>query len=227
MTKIYFIRHGQSNVNVEALMGGPKSDKGLTGLGVSQAERLHDRLRATGEIQADVLLASPLPRAHQTAEIIALALGVPVNIEPDIEEIRPGDLVDELSFQQAVAKYGDPDFGNPDKPFFPGSETIREFVERVQRTLNRIAQEYAGKTVVLATHGGVIDNAMILLAGADRWSFPFPLPYYTLNTSLTLWEHKTVPVLNKTIWTLMKYNDAAHVLDIDSPERFNWTAMRR
>ena len=42
-----------------------------------QAERLRDRLAATGEIRADVLLSSTLLRASQTAELVAPALGLP------------------------------------------------------------------------------------------------------------------------------------------------------
>lgn len=226
MTRLYFIRHGESNVNIENLMGGHKSDKGLTALGIQQAERLRDRLAASGEIQPDVLLSSPLPRAKQTAQIIAPALGLPLTFDPEIEEVRPGELVDELSFVQAVAQYGPPEFDNPDKAFFPGTETLREFVARVQQALNRIAHEYAGKTVVMVTHGGFVENGMIYLTGGDRWTYPFPLPFYTFNTSITLCEQKIIRIIEKPSWMLLKYNDAAHLLDLASSERFNWAALR-
>ena len=63
MTQLYLIRHAS---------GGPLSE-----LGVRQAERLRDRLAATGEIRADVLISSTLLRASQTAELVAPALGLP------------------------------------------------------------------------------------------------------------------------------------------------------
>ena len=73
MTHLYLIRHGESVANVQPIVAGMRGDVGLTERGVAQADRLRERL-AQGEIAADVLIASTLPRARQTAEIIAPAL---------------------------------------------------------------------------------------------------------------------------------------------------------
>jgi probable phosphoglycerate mutase len=75
MTHLYLIRHGDYAVGLE---GGRYGDQGLTPLGVRQAERLRVRLATTGEIKADALIASPLLRARQTAEVLASTLGLPV-----------------------------------------------------------------------------------------------------------------------------------------------------
>jgi len=77
VTHLYLIRHAEAVSNVEPIIAGMRGDTGLTAHGVAQAERLRDRL-AAGEIAADVLIASTLPRAQQTAEIIAPALGLPI-----------------------------------------------------------------------------------------------------------------------------------------------------
>ena len=74
-THLYLVRHGQAHVNVSQVMGGPRGDTGLTALGIRQAQRLRDRLQNDREIHADVLLASTLPRARETAEIIAPGTG--------------------------------------------------------------------------------------------------------------------------------------------------------
>lgn len=58
---------------------------------MTQAERLRDRLARTGEITADVLIASPLPRARQTAEMLAPALGLMVTLDAEMEEWRNED----------------------------------------------------------------------------------------------------------------------------------------
>ena len=39
----------------------------------------------------------------------------------------------------------------------PGGETTRQFHTRVMDAVQRIAQQYAGKTVLVVTHGGVLD----------------------------------------------------------------------
>lgn len=119
MTHLYLIRHGDFAIGLE---DGRYSNQGLTPLGVRQAERLRDRL-ATGEIKADVLIASPLPRARQTAEILAPALGLPVVLDAAVEEWRNED----------------------------GSLSPNEFMERVMRTPGdasaRLPQRLAARTL--------------------------------------------------------------------------------
>src|SRR5437764_15120880 len=86
MTHLYLIRHGQAISAVENTVGNTR----LSPLGVKQAERLRDRLAATGEIAADVLIASTLLRARQTAEIVAPALGLPIIFDDEVQEWRDG-----------------------------------------------------------------------------------------------------------------------------------------
>jgi len=78
-TRLILVRHGESEVTVRRVIGGPRSCTGLSPLGVQQAERLRDRLAETGELAAaTALFASEYPRAVETAEIIAPTLGLPV-----------------------------------------------------------------------------------------------------------------------------------------------------
>src|SRR5687767_9069721 len=90
-TRLLLIRHGQSVGNAEQLMVGMATDVGLSELGREQAERLRDRLAATGEVRADVLVASSLPRARQTAEIVAPALGLEPALDDELHELRCGE----------------------------------------------------------------------------------------------------------------------------------------
>src|SRR5437867_1180185 len=89
-TNLYLIRHGEAYSNVEAVIGGMKGDRGLTERGFAQAQALARRL-ATGEIHADVLYASTLPRARMTAELVAEALKLPIRWDDDLHELRPGE----------------------------------------------------------------------------------------------------------------------------------------
>ena len=75
-TTITLVRHAESNVTVSQIVGGELTCTGLSELGVRQAERLRQRLQLEGTT-ADVVLSSPLPRARETAEIIAPVLGSP------------------------------------------------------------------------------------------------------------------------------------------------------
>jgi probable phosphoglycerate mutase len=62
MTHLYLIRHVQSVLAHDLHIRDVRVEDRLTAKGVKQAERLRDRLAATGEIKADALLASTPPR---------------------------------------------------------------------------------------------------------------------------------------------------------------------
>jgi len=88
------VRHGESRANAEGIAGGPKGDGGLTALGRAQAAALADRLVSSKELAgASALYCSDLPRARQTAEIIARGLPAHLELleEPGIAEISVGE----------------------------------------------------------------------------------------------------------------------------------------
>lgn len=83
MTHLYFIRHSDY---LETLENGFYQDLGLSPEGIRQTERLRERLTRTGEIKADVLIASPMRRAKESAEILASTLGTPILFDQGLEE---------------------------------------------------------------------------------------------------------------------------------------------
>src|SRR5437660_6543802 len=106
MTHLYLIRHAEAIAAVQDIIG----DTDLTPLGITQAGRLRDRLAATGEIAADVLIASTFARARETAAIIAPALGgLPIIPDAEVQELRAGE-ADGLPYPEFEARYGPPDF---------------------------------------------------------------------------------------------------------------------
>ena len=77
-TRIILVRHGESLAQERQIVGGHTGCEGLSNRGRRQVEALGDRLAATGELgRPDALCASILPRAIETAEILAEALDVP------------------------------------------------------------------------------------------------------------------------------------------------------
>ena len=124
-TRLVLIRHGESNVTVNRVIGGHRSCSGLSDLGRRQADRLHDRLASTRELAADVLISSNFPRAIETAERIAPAFGNPaIEIEPGFGEHDPGPDIDGMTFDTYVERFGTPDWTDPDVDVFPGGETV-------------------------------------------------------------------------------------------------------
>ena len=172
LTNLYLIRHGESVLAHSYHIRDIMTEDQLTPEGIGQAERLRDRLAATGEIRADVLLASTFPRAMQTAEIIAPALGLPVVPDDDLQEMRPGDNGG-MYWDEYVEQRGRPDhIREPFHRMTPTAENWGQFMLRVATTLHRIAHEHEGKTVVLVCHGGVVDGSLIGLLGLGTSTAP-------------------------------------------------------
>lgn len=219
-TNLYLIRHGEAVCNVDGTIAGIRSDVGLTELGVTQAQRLRDRLAATGEIAANALVSSTLPRAWQTAEIIAPALGLPIIPDDDAQELRPGD-ADGLNITDFLERYGPfSDFReDPYLPLAPGAESWGSFTARVGEFLYRIVRDYAGQSVVIVCHGGVIDASLLIGLGVGA-TVPAPGQFHTRNASITHWERERIKGLDT--WRLSRYNDNLHTRDIGATERITW-----
>jgi broad specificity phosphatase PhoE len=212
--RLILVRHGDAHAGFHGVIGGAQGCTGLTDLGRRQAEALRDHLADTERVRPDVLLASVLPRAIETAQIIAPALGLEIaGHECDLCEVHPGE-ADGLTWAEYGVSHGSFDMeAEPDRIFAPAGESWNSFHERVGRTLDRFVREYADQTVVAVCHAGVIMASMrILLAIADRGASAQLRP---TNTGLTEWAYD--PARNR--WTLHTFNDAAHLLRLDGAPR--------
>lgn len=212
VTRLVLVRHGESQVSVDGVIGGPKTCTGLSDLGRRQAAALCDRLARTREIEADVLLASTLPRAIETAEILRPAFGdLEVEQIDDLSEWLPGE-ADGLRWEEFRQEYR-PDGWEFDayEPLSPGGESLAEFQVRAGRALHQTAKALAGRTIVVACHGGVIESSFVTFLGIPRWRND--ITFRPVNTSLTVWElHADAQVPNRPPqWRLERYNDAAHL----------------
>ena len=231
MTHLYLIRHGEAVCNVDptAPAAGPKGDLGLTSLGRLQVERLRDRLMATGEIPAEVLISSTLKRAQETAEILAPAFALPILWDDEVQELSVGE-IDGTPWNEVESLL--PDFRyEPLRPLSATGENWPQFVLRVGRALERIVREHTSKTIVIVCHGGVIDSSFLLFAGLGGFVMP-ALELHTRNTSITHWELRKrpayftsnqLPVTEPLRWVLHSYGDDLHVRDIGLAERTRWT----
>lgn len=209
--RLVLVRHGDAFAGFSGVIGGERGCTGLTPLGRLQAEALRDRLGSTDRVRADVLLASTLPRAIETAEIIAPGLGIETfDRACDLCEVHTGE-ADGLEWAEYGLRYGSFDMeGEPDRVFAPEGESWNSFHDRVGQLLERVAREFAGQTVVAVCHAGVIMSSMRLLLGMPRSNAGARLQ--PSNTGLTEWEHDTE--LDR--WTLLCFNDADHLRSVQA-----------
>lgn len=205
LTRVVLVRHGESQVTVNKILGGPRSCTGLTELGRLQAQRLRDRLSETGEFAAGVLYSSAYPRARETAEIIRSSFGgMEITIDPDFGEHDPGPECDGLTYDEFVRRHGHLNWsGDPNAEFFPGGETITAFHARVGASFDALARKHAGLTVVVACHGGVVDAVLRRTLGTPPTG---KFEIHTKNCSLTEFLE-----IRGGHWALLRYNDFAHL----------------
>lgn len=208
-TTVVVIRHGEARCNVDGVVGGEKGCTGLTARGIAQVEALAARLARSGELAGvDALYASTLPRAIETARLLAPALdrwrsGPPLEVVQDcgLCELHPGE-ADGLTWPEFAERFEAPDWDTrPDQVLAPGGESWRGFTARAAAGVGALAAAHPGQLVVAACHAGVIEATMLrfLPVAAVR------LGLRTEHASMTEWEHQ------EGRWLLRRYNDATPV----------------
>ena len=137
MKHLYFVRHGQSLVNVGGkfcTQVGTELDQGLTELGKEQALQDGKKAAAAG-MHFDLVLTSPLLRARETADIIARTVGYPPSA------IETFELIKELDFGELQGTDCELFYTNhtyADLGQFKGAETIEQLQQRAEKALAHV-----------------------------------------------------------------------------------------
>jgi len=153
--EIVWIRHGEPERIAPG--SGVRADPQLTASGQEQAELLADWLASE---QIDAVLSSPLRRAYETAQPIAVALGREVEtfegiVEYDVnsdhyiptEELRVTK--DERWTAMVEGRWDE-----------FGAELPEIFRARVDEAVTAIVERFPGQRVAAVCHGGVINVAL-------------------------------------------------------------------
>ena len=205
MTRLVLVRHGEAQAYVEGVVAGEKGCTGLSELGRRQAEALRARLERTGELKdTTALYASILPRAVETASIIAPALGGHAIVEDcDLCELHPGE-ADGMTWEDFRATFRGEEPWDPSTEMAPGGESWFTFVERVRAALLALVERHPDDEVVIGCHGGVIIGSMLTGFGLPPTNGN-QFRQGPENTSLTEW------LITDGTWNLVRYNDHAHL----------------
>jgi len=204
-SRVVIVRHGEAVSNAEDTLGGHDTCKGLTDHGRRQVEALADRLRRTGELEGAVALySSILPRAVQTAEILAPALGgLEILQTCSLCERHVGE-ADGMTWQEYEATYGREVPGvDDDRVVAPGGESWRGFLDRAEAALYGVLVRHPGELVVIAGHGGIVGASVIRFLEIPANGAGFR--GFADNSSMTEW------CWTGRRWWFVRYNDAAHL----------------
>ncbi|ALB45407.1 MULTISPECIES: histidine phosphatase family protein [Clostridium] len=150
-TVLYLIRHGQTKWNLEKRMQGHK-DSPLTEVGISQAQKLRDRLINE---KIDLIYSSESKRAYDTAKIIQHNRNIPINIKKELKEIHMGKW-EGMNQTDIINKYPETweNFWNNPSVYVPTDEgeSYEELKARVIPSIEEIINLNQGKSIVIVTH---------------------------------------------------------------------------
>ncbi len=144
MTRVYFVRHAQSDYR-----SGPDRERGLT------AEALEDRrvvLDFLRDKPVDAFYCSPYRRSLDTIREAADHFGLPIRTDERLREreAAPGGNCREL-FRK---RWSDFDWHEP------GGESLRSVQDRNIAALTEILEQNREKTLVLGTHGTALSTIL-------------------------------------------------------------------
>lgn len=178
-TRLLLIRHGETLWNAERRIQG-QLDIPLSPPGILQAARL---ARALSGEPIDAIYSSDLSRAWLTAAPLASALALDVIAELRLRE-RAFGFFEGLTVEEIAQRYPneferwrarDPEWQSS------GGESGAQLIERVLAAIAEITSRHAGGTVVLVSHGGVLD---VVYRTANALAWDAPREHHMLNAAI-------------------------------------------
>ena len=196
--ELLLVRHGITAQNAARVFMGydpvPLSPKGR-----EQVACLAERLRSVG---IDRLVASDIARARESADILASAVGLPVEEAVALREIDVGDAKG-LSYDAVAERW--PDVFRPEGDGrFPRGESFAEVGERAARYLREEVIPGEEERVLVVCHGGVVRSAAARLLGLPLTNLAI---FQVDNASITVLRAEGGAV------GLVGWNDVAHLGD--------------
>ncbi|MDM5189642.1 histidine phosphatase family protein [Bacillus sp. DX4.1] len=188
MTEICLVRHGQTDWNFQEIIQG-REDIPLNEVGKRQASQSAAALQAE---TWDVIISSPLIRAHETAQAIANAVGIhSILLDERFVERDFGEASGKPvpTVRQLIAD------GNVED-----METDEEIVARCFEALQDVAQKHTGKRIIVVAHSHAI-KAILHAISPNEITFKTPLK----NACISYVKE------NDGKWDVLQYNIAGHI----------------
>lgn len=217
MKRIYLVRHGESEANVGNIYLGGETP--LTEEGHRQADFIAER---ASKLPIEVVVASTLLRAKQTAQHIVDKIGKP---------LETSDLfVERRSPSEYVGRpYGDPKTADIDKILDanfgkPGwrhsdEENFDDMKVRAKKAVEFLEARPENEILVV-THGLFLRMLVGTILFNDEFTgregFSLFKTFQTKNTGLTIFLYHPEAIsegVHKKVWRILTWNDHAHLAD--------------
>lgn len=200
MKKIYIIRHGQTDWNLEGRTQGIK-DSNLTQKGIMDARLLSKTFK---KLDIHSVYSSTLNRARATSEIVAEELGLPIYYNNGLVELNYG-FWEGLTIEEIRRR--DPEelekwFTTAHLAVIPNGEKLKIAQERIVAVFNKIVNDNKEENILIVSHGTMIKLLLLHVLG-------MPLSGYNRlkqdNCAIN-----TIGIRNNQ-QILLQYNDICHL----------------
>ena len=166
-TTVYLIRNAETAWNKERRLAG-RRELGLSDKGLATA---HNLVTLFHGIPIDEVLTSPLPRAVETAKILAGARGLEVARDPRLIDWQAGDwegrtYEDIMRDPRYAALLGQP----PSDITMPGGERLTDTRLRLQSSVDQaLSDNELGSDIVLVSHAGPLRLLLSYYLSVPPW----------------------------------------------------------
>ena len=167
----YFIRHGQTDWNVEGRLQG-HTDVPLNTVGLAGAKAACEKLQGLGITR---IISSPLKRAQTTAEIICAALELPLDLDIQLRERTFGSYEGKLTAEVRKLHNLKPE-DSISKILPPDAEQWPQSLERSQKAVSHWLNHYPTDQLLFVGHGAFF-RALYESLGGPRLEAKNTTPY--------------------------------------------------
>lgn len=213
VTKLFLVRHGQSDGNAEGRFGG-HSPTPLSVLGKQQAELA---AKALAKEKIHVIYSSDLLRAVQTAEPLAKILDLPIIATPAFRERKVG-VLEGKTFDESKAEHPKDYYALVNRNIqhvITGGESYRQLLKRATAELHEVLRTHIGENVVIFSHTGAICYLTLYLIGAiNRHTKTTPW-LITSNCGINRFE-----IRGRNNIRVLALNDTRHLVNTTGNDSF-------
>jgi len=170
---VFLARHAESTLNLERRVNGdPSVAVPLTDKGRDEARLLGAQL---ANVELDLCVHTRFPRTKETAELAVVGRGVPVEVEPRLDDINIGDLDGSPIEQYREVKR---EVGR--KRPFPGGESLDDAARRYAAAYGDLLERDVRRVLVVC-HEIPVRYALNAAAGSDALDGP---PFHDLPNAI-------------------------------------------
>jgi broad specificity phosphatase PhoE len=150
LIKIYIARHGETAWNVEGKIQG-RSNPDLTPQGVAQSLALLEQVK---DRPISAIYTSTLQRSIQTAQPIAAFFNLPIQKQPELDEIAFGIMegVQVVSLSEELTREWERFKENRFTYRIPGAENFTDVATRLKPFKERILRDHTGQEILIIGH---------------------------------------------------------------------------